>query len=106
MFSKLGALARTDATCKSEESDLNNSQPGKKIGNKDLQLFERWERENNSAKIMGQLLMGFKAHYPSGPYLMIMNMGLLVWACYVQTIAKAPTVTLSREEFFCFIAKA
>lgn len=58
MFSKLGALARTDATCKSEERDLNNSQQGKKIGNKDLQLFERWERENNSAKIMGQLLMG------------------------------------------------
>lgn len=24
MFSKLGALASTDATCKSEESDLNN----------------------------------------------------------------------------------
>lgn len=96
-FSKLGALAITDATCKSERSDQNNSQQGGGNGNKDWQLFERWERESNSANVMGQLLMGSETHYPSGPYLMTKNMGLVVWACYVEAI-QVPT------EFFCFIA--
>lgn len=71
---------------------------GGKNGNKDWQLFERWERESNSANVMGQLLMGSETHYPSGPYLMTKNMGLVVWACYVEAI-QVPT------EFFCFIAR-